>query len=216
MDLDSCIKERRSCRDYQNKAVPMELIGELIESGSYAPSAGNLQNWSFIIITDEKKRYDISIACLKQMWMNKAPIFIVVCNRKGRVTNLFEERGEIYSVQNCAIACQNIMLRAHELGLGTCWVGSLDVDAVKRILKIPEDIIPESIITVGYPEKFEQEVQREPVEMLTYFEEWGNKKIDTSIWPLAKHKEDLEAGMEKGKNKIKDFFKRLFKKKDQE
>ena len=213
MDLDSCIKGRRSCRDYQDKSVPMELIGELIESASFAPSAGNLQNWSFIVVTDDKKRYEISVACLKQMWMNKAPVFILICNRKKRVTSLFEERGEIYAIQNCAIAAQNIMLKAHDLGLGTCWVGSLDTEAIRRILKIPDDVMPESVITVGYPNNFEQEIQREPIDMITYFDEWGIKKTDTSIWPLSKQVDKLDNKMEKGKGKISEFFKNLFKRK---
>ncbi|MEK6861509.1 MAG: nitroreductase family protein [Nanoarchaeota archaeon] len=213
MNLDSCIKERRSCKDYLDKEIPLELIGEIIEAASYAPSAGNLQNWSFIVVIDEKKKYDISISCLKQMWMNKSPVFIVICNRKKRVTDLFEERGELYSIQNCAIAAQNIMLKAHELGLGTCWVGSLDVESIRRILKIPEDVVPEAIITLGYPEKFEKEVQREPVELITYFEEWGNRKTDTSVWPLNKQVSKLDQKMEKGRGKIGEFFKNLFKKK---
>ena len=80
MDLSKAIIERCSVRDYQDKAISIETILEILNIAKNSPSSGNLQNWRFIIVTDESKRNEIAIACLNQVWMAKAPIHIIICN----------------------------------------------------------------------------------------------------------------------------------------
>ena len=55
MELFECIKTRRSIRKYQDKEVPWDLVANIIDAGRLAPSAGNLQNWKFIVVLDEGK-----------------------------------------------------------------------------------------------------------------------------------------------------------------
>ena len=150
MELDDAIQKRVSVKSYIDKDIPNDMIGLILEAGSLAPSAGNLQNWKFIIVKNEKKRADIAEAARNQNWMNQAPVFIIVCNDKKIITDMYGPRGELYSTQDCAIAAQNIMLKAVDLGLSTCWVGSFDNEAVRRILKIPDKVDPEMILTLGY------------------------------------------------------------------
>lgn len=189
MELDKCIKSRRSCRDYLDKEIPMDLIGEILEAASYAPSAGNMQNWKFIVVSDEKKKCDMAKACINQAWMNEAPIHIVVCNDISKMEELYGDRGGNYSIQACAGAGQNIMLKAHELGLGTCWVGGFDENAVKNILNIPDNIRIEMIITLGYPNSLDKESRRDPAEFVTYFDEFGAKEISERFrFPKLKKK----------------------------
>ena len=211
MDFDTCVHKRRSCRYYKKKNVPPELIGELLDCGIYAPSAANLQNWSFIIVTDEEKRAKISQLCIKQTWMVDAPVHIVICNDKRQMKKMFPKRGELYSIQGCSMVAQNILLKTEELGLGSCLVGSFDDDAIQRLLKIPAHIIPEIIITVGYADKFEKPSPRTQVNYITYFNEYGNKRRDDTLFPLNKYTKKADLTVEKEGKKLFDKLKKAFR-----
>lgn len=197
MSIDRCLVEKRSCKSYESKSVPIELIGEILRAGTLAPSAGNLQNWKFIVVRDEQKRYALAAACHKQEWMRGAPTHIVVCNEQKKVTGMFQRKGKLYASQACAIAGQNIMLKATDLGLHTCWVGSFDEYAVNKILKIPDDVIPEMIITVGYSEEPDQDLERIPVDKMAFFDEYGRKEVETSFFPLSKYGQNVARVLEK-------------------
>ena len=84
MDVLEAIKNRRSCRSYLQKAVEFDKITAIIEAGHYAPSAGNLQDWKFVIVTDKGLRESIAEHCLEQFWMAHAPAYIVVCSNEER------------------------------------------------------------------------------------------------------------------------------------
>ncbi len=209
MDIDECITGRRSCRSYSTKSVPVNVIGEILEAATYAPSSGNRQNWAFIVVMDEAKKEELCMASVKQTWMLEAPVFIVICDKKSDVVEMYPDRGELYAVQNCALATQNLMLKAHSLGLGTCWVGAFDVDAVGKIMRIPDGIVPEVIITLGYPLKYEKEAERHPVDVVTFFNEYGSKKLDESMFPLRKHIGKIEDRLQKAKDKSAGLFRKM-------
>lgn len=205
MDIDTAIKSRISIRSYKDKKIPLYKIGKILEAAIYAPSSGNIQNWVFIVVTDDKKRNELSIAALKQNWMNEAPVHIVVCNNKEKVEKFYGKRGEeLYSIQNCALAIENILLTATSLDLGSCFVGAFDPKAVSRILKLPPELIPEAIITIGYPNEKPKSTSIDPLELVTYFEEYGFKKknLDFDFFPLAKQKEKISKSLGKTTNKI--------------
>ena len=96
MDVDRCLTEKRSCKSYLEKSVPIELIGEIIKAGTYAPSAANLQNWSFIVVRDLQKRGEIAAICQRQDWMKTAPVHIIVCDDQKKVTDVFQRKGKLY------------------------------------------------------------------------------------------------------------------------
>tara|TARA_Y100000310_G_scaffold326935_1_gene392554 strand:+ start:1431 stop:2024 length:594 start_codon:yes stop_codon:yes gene_type:complete len=175
MQLKDSILGRRSIRRYKDREVPLSLVGEIIELAKHAPSSGNLQNWRFIIVTDMKKREKLAEASLEQYWMVEAPVHIVVCNDYEKVKEHYGKMGRMYSIQNCAAVAYAIMLAAQEKGLGTCWVGAFDPDAVQRELNIPQEMDPEIIITLGYSNDKKMPALRETLHYLSYFEEWGTK-----------------------------------------
>lgn len=197
MDLDRCLVEKRSCKSYLEKSIPIELIGEIIKAGTYAPSAANLQNWSFIVVRDAQKRGEIAAVCQRQDWMKTAPAHIIICDDQKRVTDVFQRKGKLYASQACAIAAQNIMLKATDLGLHSCWVGSFDEFALARILKIPDNMIPEFIMTIGYSDEVEQGLDRNPVERVTFFEEYGKTAVEKSFFPLSKYGQNVARVLEK-------------------
>ncbi|MDD5651650.1 MAG: nitroreductase family protein [Candidatus Nanoarchaeia archaeon] len=173
MDIDKCIKDRRSVREYKNKKVSSKDVSKIIESGTYAPCAGNIQNYSFIVVSDDKKKEAIARAS-DQTWMLDASTFVVVCNNKDKIKKFYEEEGDHYAIQNCAAVTQNMLLTACSLGISSCWVGSYDEIQLRRILKLPDNINVESIVVLGYSDDKPKTPKRLPLNKITYFENFGN------------------------------------------
>lgn len=197
MDSIKAIKERRSIRRYLDKEIKLEIVSEILEAGSYAPSSGNIQNWRFLVVKDKKKREEIADACLGQTWMNQAPVHIVVCSDNRDINAMYKKRSEKYSVQNCAAAVQNILLAAYDKGLGTCWVGAFNEDRIKRILFIPDNVSVEAVITIGYSAykpiiEDKKHRRRHKVEYVTFFEKYGERELDFKFWPLVKQYKKLD------------------------
>ncbi len=120
MEVMDAIRTLYSCRKYLDLPVEMDKIGIVLEAGRLSQSAGNIQNWRFILVRDSGARRAIADACIHQDWMSEAPVHIVVCAELKRITDFYGVRGErLYAVQNCAVALENMMLAAHSLGLGS-------------------------------------------------------------------------------------------------
>ncbi|MBI4448011.1 nitroreductase family protein, partial [Candidatus Woesearchaeota archaeon] len=179
MDVNEAVKKRRSIRRYdEQRKISLDTVGELIDTARFTPSAGNLQNWKIVVVSDEKIKEELAISCVKQMWMATAPIILVICNDLEEIRTLYSKRGEtLYSIQNCANIAMTLMLLAKENGLDTCWVGAFDKDAVQRLLGIPDGVEPEIILTLGYG--FETKIyhpRRREVSHFCFFEKWGKKE----------------------------------------
>ncbi len=204
MNVEDAIKERRSVRSYSDKDVKQDELIKVLNAGRFAPSSGNIQNWVFIVVRDEAKKGEIARACLNQIWMVQAPVHIIICNDLVAANRAYGDRGEkFYSVQNCAVAAQNMMLEAEELGLATCWVGSFDNEGIKRILDIPSGVNPEIIITLGHAlGKTRSHASRHDLSYLVFFESWGNRKLPKEFM-LEKAEKETREITEKIKEEVK-------------
>jgi len=152
LELFEAIRGRRSVRRFQEKDVPQELITQLIDAARWAPSAGNLQPWEFVVVRDPELKKALARAALNQMFIAQAPVVIVVCADEIRSGSVYGPRGStLYCIQDTAAATQNLLLAAHALGLGACWVGAFSEDEVRRVLGIPLGVRPVAIVPVGYP-----------------------------------------------------------------
>src|SRR3989344_2594413 len=153
MDFDEVLNNRRSVRLYKNKIVERIKIYKIIQAGILAPSAGNLQSWNFILVDDTEVKNQIVTAAMQQDWMFNSQI-IVICSNPENTKKFYGLRGEaLYTVQDCAAAIENMLLEATNLGLGSCWIGAFDEKAISRILKLPDNIRPQAIITIGYSDE---------------------------------------------------------------
>lgn len=176
MELKEAVMARRSIRKYKDKDVPLQLVAEILETARFAPSAGNAQNWRFVIVTDKKKKSEIVDACFNQHWMDSAPVLIIVCNASKKLTTLYKESGRMFSTQNCAIIASYMQLLAVEKGLGTCWVGAFDHDRLHRQLNADDDASVEAVLTLGYPDEEKPAHVRNDFVNFCYFDKWGNKQ----------------------------------------
>ena len=174
MDVLEAIKGRRSIRAFKNKNVPQEIVEKLIGAARWAPSAGNIQPWEFIIVRKPEIKRRLAQAALGAMLIEEAPIVIVVCANENRSFEGYGMRGKtLYCIQDTAAAIQNIHLVAYFLGLGTCWIGAFREEEAKEILKIPQGIRPVAIIPVGYPAEAPSPPSRRPINQIVYYETFG-------------------------------------------
>jgi nitroreductase len=151
MELYEGLISRRSIRDYTGSRIDDETIISLVRAGMYAPSARNRRPWHFIIIDDRSIINEIMEVHPYSSMLRLASHAIVVCGDK----NL--ENGPGYYKLDCSAATQNILLAAHAKGFGAVWLGveprEERISAVSRILRLPADIMPLSIVSIGIPSK---------------------------------------------------------------
>jgi len=169
-DCLNVMRERRSVRDFLDKKVDPTIIKKLIEYGNYAPSAGNLQARDFVVVTAKKD--ELAEAALGQRVIRDAPVVIVVCANISRSSRKYGKRGTLYAIQDATAAAQNILLAAHALGLGACWVGAFNEKKVSEILELPEDVLPIAMIALGYPKVIPPNPGRMNIEKLIHWGKW--------------------------------------------
>jgi len=151
MQLREAINNRRSIRKYKSDPVSQEHINEILESGMKAPSAGNLQSRFFYAVKEPALRSDLASAAFGHNFISQAPVTIVVCTDL-RIESTYGERGtNLYAIMDCAASIQNMILTAHSLGLGSCWVGAFNETQVSSTMEIPPHLRPVAIIPLGYP-----------------------------------------------------------------
>lgn len=193
MDIKDAVLGRRSIRSYSGKEVSLVDVAAILEVARFSPSAGNLQNWKIIVVTDAKLRAKLDSICNEDGWIADAPVHLVVCNDYMKISKMYEPLGKMFSIQNCAIIAANIMNLAHAAGFGTCWVGSFPADSVKKLLDIPEEgIDPEAIITLGYSSDKPKAAKRKEIFDFCYFDKWDrNESKFGSVSLLEKLKKKL-------------------------
>lgn len=153
MNTTDCIRKRQSIRRFTNQPIDRETIDQILRAGMAGPSCVNARDWYFVAVTDPEvlqKMADANGAparCLKH-----APLGILVCGDLGRAFPPAKE----YWVIDCSIACQNMILAARDLGIGSVWLGTWPqmerVQAQKELMHLPDHLIPHSIIAFGYPD----------------------------------------------------------------
>lgn len=183
MYIMSAINNRRSIRNYTEQTVPKEAIDTLLQAAVQAPSAMNSQPWAFAVLQDAAQLQELSQQAKTHLlsvmddypslqkyqpalanpefniFYNASTLLLVLARSEGYHTN-----------EDCCLAAQNIMLVAHSLGLGTCWIGFarpyLNLPATKDALGIPPEFKVIAPLIVGYPKRFVPPVNKKPPQVL--------------------------------------------------
>ncbi|MBE9479024.1 MAG: nitroreductase family protein [Chloroflexi bacterium] len=178
MDLFEVIKCRRSVHSFTEEELSDDKINILLEAARWAPSAGNVQPWRFVVVRKPENIEKIWEATAwhapditPQNFIRKASVIIVVCTDttayKRRQSSI---RSSLFCIQDAAAATQNLLLAACGLELGACWVGMFDEDRLKEALNIPAGIRPVAIIPVGHTKSKKKPPSRKPLEDIVYHE----------------------------------------------
>ena len=176
MDVFEAIRNRRAVRQFKPELITDDTIRRILEAARWAPSPFNTQPWEFIIIKDKETLKSISKFARYSGYLQTVPmaIAVVVPPVSGKFSWI-EGIGETKFA--AAMAVQNMMLAAKELGIGTCWV-SIDRDKVGEILKVPKTHFVLTVIPIGYPETTppqHDESHRKKLNDMIFLENYGKK-----------------------------------------
>ena len=178
--LDCCLYARRSIRKFTQEPVDRAIIQSLLERAVLAPSASNLQPWKFVVVDDPVLVHKIC-TCSPGLG-GKPPCILTFCLDAGLLYT--SESGipeKSSSVLDLAMAAENLMLAATGRGLGTCVVKSFHPRLVRQILRLPEKIYPEFLVTLGYPDQTPAMPCRRALEELTVYNTWSERADGTGV-----------------------------------
>jgi nitroreductase len=150
MDVMEAIRQRRSIREYRGDPIPHETMDRVTDALRFAPSACNYQPWRFVLVVNPEIRAALAEACHEQLFLAEAPVIVVAC---ALPETAYKRMGEYWNSADVdvAIAVDHLTLAAAAVGLGTCWIGSFDEKAVKRLLRIPQGVKVVALTPLGYP-----------------------------------------------------------------
>jgi len=177
LDVFNAIKSRRSVRAFTNAPVSDQEVEKLIDAARWAPSAGNIQPWAFIVVRDPKIKRGLCEAALGQTFIEKAPVVIVVCADPHQSSPRYGSRGaNLYCLQDTAAATQNILLAAQAMNLATCWVGAFKEEKAVEVLSTRTGLRPIAIVPVGHAAEKPRPRPRKPLEEIIHHEAFGRKQ----------------------------------------
>lgn len=150
----NAIYTRTSIRTYQpDHAVSRDTVEMLLRAAMSAPTAVNKQPWAFVVLDTREVLDSLAEVLPYAKMLEHAPLAIVTC---GDMNKAIEGEGRDFWIQDVSAATENLLIAAHALGLGAVWTGVYPdherVNAVQERLGMPANIIPLSVVPVGYPE----------------------------------------------------------------
>ncbi len=152
MDSSEFLKfcsSRSSVREYNDEPLTGDEVDFILACAGTAPSAGNLEAWDVVVVTDDETKAALAEAAFSQAHIEQAPVIFVVCSNYVRSMSRYGERGILYGLEDATIACTFMMLAAHAKKLQSCWTGAFDDEAVREVLSLPQHIRPVSLLAVG-------------------------------------------------------------------
>lgn len=175
MELKTAIKKRRSVRKDLDKKPDWRKIIRAIDMARFAPTAGDTLR--FIFVSDEKKISKLAKAA-EQDFVGDAKYVVVAVSDDSKLVRSYGERGLRFAPQQAGAAIQNFLLVLTEQKLATIWVGHFDIEQVKEVLGIPENLSVEAIFPIGKETKTRPPERRTiDLENILYFDKWKNKKM---------------------------------------
>jgi F420 biosynthesis protein FbiB-like protein len=183
------LQSRRSIRRYQPDPLPSETIEQILTAATWAPSAHNRQPWRFAVIAQDQTKHKLAAAMGSKLRVDlaadglppdliekdasrsyqritNAPLLILLSLTMADMDSYLDaERQQneyLMAVQSMAMAGQNLLLAAHALGLGACWLCAplFSADVVRHTLDLPADWQPQALITIGYPAETRQKTRQ--------------------------------------------------------
>ena len=158
MDAIEAILSRRSISKYTYQQITQQIIDGLLTVAISAPSASNEQPWHFIVIRDREILNEIPILYHYSRMIEEASIAILVCGDLSKLVS----RG--FWVQDCSAATQNILVAVNAMGLSAVWLGVYPrvdrVNGFRKMFNLPKEVIPFSLISLGYTEVKQSKVDR--------------------------------------------------------
>jgi nitroreductase len=150
MDLMQAILTRRSVRTFRDEPVPAETLEACLRAAMHAPSAGDAREWRFVVVDERPLLTEITRIHPYARALESAPLGIVVCGDEDA------QRYPGYWPQDCAAATLNLLLAAHDAGLGAVWCGIHPLEereqGMRKLLGLPRSVRPFCVVALGWPD----------------------------------------------------------------
>ena len=148
MTFHELASARYSVRAYKPDPIEQKTLDLILEAGRVAPTACNYQPQKIYVVTSEKNRKKLAEVSPCTF---DAPVILVVCYDKDREAKIPLRPGYAFGEMDATIVCTHMMLQAWELGVGSCWVGMFNDEAVSNALSLPENVQVAALLPIGYP-----------------------------------------------------------------
>lgn len=162
MDAIRCLRTRRSVRAYRPDPVPDAVVESTVDCGRLAPTAMNVQPWTFVAVRDAATRTRLAEAVGHSTFLAQAPVCVAVCGA----------RAHEFWVEDTSAATENLLLAAHAHGLGSCWIAVHRLPYARRVadlLGVPADHEVLALVTLGYPAE-QPRVDKKPLAQVLRWE----------------------------------------------
>jgi nitroreductase len=164
MEVYEAVRTALAVRSYQEKAVPPDVIRRIVEAGSLTGSAMNSQPWNFIVVEDRDALRRLGALARTGPYVAQAPLAIVVAIERTK-----------FSISDASRAIQSMILTAWSERVASNWVGFLNLDEVRPLLGIPEELDVLAIVPFGYPAQAigKGQKQRKPLSEVAHLGRFG-------------------------------------------
>lgn len=172
MNFRELYSSRRSIRSFTERKLNNDEIRSLLEAATRAPNACNAQSWRFYVVTDTDVKAKFAAEQICAPWVSEAPVVFVLCADSSGLRERFDDRAEKFVLQDTALAAENMLLAATEMGLGGCIIGAFNEEKCRSLLDIPENIGIHMLLPIGEASSEVPDRGRKPLDaFVTYIGE---------------------------------------------
>lgn len=191
MNVYELLMRRRSVRVFKDQKIPESMIEQLIDVANNAPSGGNIQPVSIILVRNAEGRKKLAELAGGQPWVKNAPLSMIFCLDFYRIKKWAEMcqtdfRGEealnhfLIAYADLMVAAQNVALLAEDIGLGTVYVGSIqnEIDETRNFFEIPKYVLPMMVLSIGFPKSILSTIPKLKKQIILHHEKYLIPKED--------------------------------------
>ena len=185
MNLYDLIMKRRSVRNYKDQEIPEEIVSELLDVANNAPSGGNIQPISVIVVQEAERRKMLSEMVGNQPWVKNAPLSLIFCIDLWRIKKWakmcdVDFKGEnalnhfLVAYADLMCSAQNVVILAESHGLGSVYIGTIldTINQAREYFKIPKLVLPLMVLSVGYPKSIPKNIPKLRRDVITHRERY--------------------------------------------
>ena len=182
MDVKEAIKSRRSIRAFKSTPIDQKTLDTILEAGRLAPSWANTQTWRFVIVQDDNVKNQLADnACppdsRNNQVLKQAPVVIATCSelnkagfREGKPST---DKEGYWFMFDAALALENMVLEAQELGIGTLYIGAFDAKGAAKVLDVPEGYACVLLLPIGYADEQPEARTRKDISEIVFKNKFG-------------------------------------------
>ncbi len=216
MELYDLLMKRRSVRNFENRPVPDEVIDKLVTAANNAPTGGNMQPLSIILVQKAEARSELADIVNRQPWVKNAPLSMVFCLDFYRLKRWAEAcetafRGEealshfLIAYADVMCAAQTVVILAENYGLGSVYIGTIlfAVDRAREYFAIPRYVLPVMVLSLGYPRTVPKDIPKLAAGVVVHREKYEALSDEAILDAFEKKYGEIDENVER-------YFERAF------